>query len=124
MGRLGQERVPGPAGIVGGAGTGGTSATIGRYLRYIGLPTRLRVAEPAGMAFACAWRERNHDARATNSTCIEGIGRPNAEPGFLIAVVDEVVAVPDAASIAGLRLLEPHLVPRHDRPLGTHPIPR
>src|SRR3546814_4257268 len=71
IGQLRQERFPEPAWIVCGAGTGGTSATIGRYLRYIGLPTRLCVAEPAGMAFACAWRERNHDARATNSTCIE-----------------------------------------------------
>src|SRR3546814_1079430 len=72
------------------------------------------------MAFACAWRERNHDARATNSTCIEGIGRANAEPGFLFEVVDEVVEVPDAASIAGMRLLERHLGRRYGGSSGTN----
>src|SRR3546814_18648252 len=72
------------------------------------------------MAFACAWRERNHDARATNSTCIEGIGRANAEPGFLFEVVDEVVEVTDAASIAGMRLLERHLGRRYGGSSGTN----
>ena len=43
------EPDPEPAWIVCGAGTGGTSATIGRYLRYAGLRTRLenRFAELA-----------------------------------------------------------------------------
>src|SRR3546814_7425042 len=72
------------------------------------------------MAFACAGRERNHDERATNSTCIEGIGRANAEPGFLFEVVDEVVEVPDAASIAGMRLLERHLGRRYGGSSGTN----
>src|SRR5690606_10931606 len=62
IGQLREERFPEPAWIVCGAGTGGTSATIGRYLRYIGLPTRLCVAEPEGMAFAHAWRDRDRDA--------------------------------------------------------------
>src|SRR3546814_9915849 len=52
VGQLQHERYPEPAWIVCGAGTGGTSATIGRYLRYRGLRTRLCVAEPTGMAFA------------------------------------------------------------------------
>src|SRR3546814_19013839 len=50
VGQLQHERYPEPAWIVCGAGTGGTSATIGRYLRYRGLRTRLCVAEPTGMA--------------------------------------------------------------------------
>ena len=120
IGQLREERFPEPAWIVCGAGTGGTSATIGRYLRYVGLSTRLCVAEPTGMAFAHAWRERDHDARATHSTCIEGIGRTNAEPGFLFEVVDEVVEVPDAASIAGMRLLERHLGRRYGGSSGTN----
>src|SRR5690606_19866883 len=98
----------------------GTSATIGRYLRYRGLRTRLCVAEPTGMAFARAWRERDHDARATHSTCIEGIGRPVAEPGFLFEVVDEVIEVPDEASIAGAQLLEQELGRRYGGSSGTN----
>ena len=32
--QLGEERHPVPAGVVMSAGTGGTTATIGRYIRY------------------------------------------------------------------------------------------
>src|SRR3546814_4887167 len=120
VGQLQHERYPEPAWIVCGAGTGGTSATIGRYLRYRGLRTRLCVAEPTGMAFARAWHTRDHGARATHSTCLEGIGRPTAEPGFLFEVVDEVIEVPDAASTAGAQLLEHYLGRRYGGSSGTN----
>src|SRR4051812_18125017 len=41
--QLAEERHPVPEWIVVGAGTGGTSATIGRYVRYRRLPTRVCV---------------------------------------------------------------------------------
>ena len=104
--QLAREPEPQPAWIVCGVGTGGTSATIGRYLRYRGLPTRLCVAEPSGGAFACGWAARDRDACATRPTLIEGIGRPHAESGFLYEVVDAVVEMDDAASIAAAWLLE------------------
>src|SRR5690606_9585840 len=56
IGQLAAEPHPEPAWIVCGVGTGGTSATIGRYLRYRGLYTRPCAAEPAGSAFVPAWR--------------------------------------------------------------------
>jgi cysteine synthase A len=37
---------------------------------------------------------------------IEGIGRNRVEPGFLFDIVDEVIEVPDAASIAAAWQLE------------------
>ena len=40
-----------PAWIVVGAGTGGTSATIGRYIRYRRHATRLCVVDPEDSAF-------------------------------------------------------------------------
>ena len=49
--QLGREPHPVPAWVVVGAGTGGTSATIGRYLRYNQLPTSLCVVDPEGSAF-------------------------------------------------------------------------
>jgi cysteine synthase A len=104
--QLRHETHPEPAWVVCGAGTGGTSATIGRYLRYRGLRTRLCVAEPAGAAFAQGWHRDDRNARATMPTLIEGIGRPRVEPGFLFEVVDEVIEVADARSIAGAWLLE------------------
>lgn len=114
------EPHPEPAWIVCGVGTGGTSATIGRYLRYAGLDTRLCAAEPAGGAFAVGWRDRDPDARASAPTCIEGIGRPRAEPGFLYEVVDDVVEVDDADSIAGAWLLRELLHGGWGGSSGTH----
>ena len=106
LGQLAREAHPEPAWIVCGAGTGGTSATIGRYLRYRRLPTHLCVAEPAGSGFVHGWRTRAADARASRATVIEGIGRPCVEPGFLFDIVDAVIEVPDTASIAAMNLLE------------------
>ena len=51
------ERFPEPEWVVVGAGTGGTSATIGRYIRYRGLATRLCVVDPENSAFLAAFKE-------------------------------------------------------------------
>ena len=120
IGQLAHEQHPEPAWIVCGAGTGGTSATIGRYLRYRGLATRLCVAEPAGCGFARGWRERDPVAIASRGTLIEGIGRPKAEPGFVFEVVDSVVEVEDADSIAAMWLLEALLGRRYGGSSGTN----
>ena len=96
-----------PHWIVCGAGTGGTSATIGRYLRYCGSSAKLCVAEPAGAAFAQAWtRGGDREAVASAPTVIEGIGRARVEPCFAFELADAVHEVEDAASIAGALLLE------------------
>ena len=120
LGQLAQEPHAQPAWIVCGAGTGGTSATIGRYLRYRGLHTRLCVAEPEGAAFAIGWRTRDRQACATQSTCIEGIGRARVEPGFLFEIVDEVIEVADAASVAAMLVLEERLGFRYGGSSGTN----
>jgi cysteine synthase A len=118
--QMAREPQPVPAWIVCGAGTGGTSATIGRYLRYRGLDTRLCVAEPAGSGFVQGWRTRDRNAVARRPTLIEGIGRPRVEPGFLFDVVDHVVEVPDAGSIAAAWLLEDLLGRRYGGSSGTN----
>ncbi|MCB1560250.1 MAG: PLP-dependent cysteine synthase family protein [Xanthomonadales bacterium] len=99
------EPEPTPRWIVCGAGTGGTSATIGRYLRYRGLDTRLCVADPEGAAFVEGWRSRSDDFVARGS-CIEGIGRPQIEASYCFDVVDAVEAVSDVESCAATWLLE------------------
>lgn len=114
------EPHPIPHWIVCGAGTGGTSATIGRYLRYRSLDTRLCVAEPAGGAFARGWQTGNHDAVADHPTLIEGIGRPVVEPGFIFEVVDRVIEVDDCASISAARLLDDLLSRRYGGSSGTN----
>ena len=118
--QLALEAHPEPAWIVCGAGTGGTSATIGRYLRYRGLHTRLCVAEPAGAAFARGWRSRDREAIAGEPTLIEGIGWARVEPGFVFEVVDHVVEVPDSYSIAAAWVLQALLGRRYGGSSGTN----
>jgi cysteine synthase A len=100
--QLAREPRPVPAWVVVGAGTGGTSATIGRYLRLRHLATSLCVVDPEGSAFAESWASGDRTITAAGSR-IEGIGRPRVEPSFVPAVVDRMIAVPDAASVAAMR---------------------
>ena len=102
--QMGCERHAVPRWIVVGAGTGGTSATIGRYLRYLGHPTELCVADPMGSVFAAYHRDRNPAATAPGSR-IEGIGRPRVEPSFIPSLVDRMIEVEDADSIAAMHAL-------------------
>jgi cysteine synthase len=99
-----RERHPVPAWIVVGAGTGGTSATIGRYVRFARHFTRLCVVDPEDSMFYPAWIG-DPSAFSGRPSRIEGIGRPRVEPSFLPEVVDRMIRVPDAASIAAMRLV-------------------
>jgi cysteine synthase A len=101
--QLALERHPVPAWIVVGAGTGGTSATIGRYARYRRFPTKLCVVDPERSAFWPAYQAGDWDVVTGLGSRIEGIGRPRVEPSFQPAVVDRMVPVPDAASLAAMR---------------------
>ena len=103
--QLSLEEHPIPEWIVVGAGTGGTSATIGRYLRYNRYDTRLAVVDPENSAFYPAWRDGDAAAATGLPSRIEGIGRPRSEPSFVPAVIDHMIQVPDAASVAAMRHL-------------------
>lgn len=99
------ERHPIPAWVVVGAGTGGTSATFGRYVRYMCHDTRIAVADPEHSAFLEGWRRGDRAFETGLSSRIEGIGRPRVEASFIGSVIDDVIAVPDAGSIAAMRAL-------------------
>jgi cysteine synthase len=114
------EKHPIPEWIVVGAGTGGTSATIGRYLRYRRHATGLCVVDPENSAFFPAYTEQRYDLVLPASSRIEGIGRPRVEPSFLPDVVDRMVAVPDAASIAAARHVSAVLGRRVGPSTGTN----
>ncbi|GJF08166.1 cysteine synthase [Mycolicibacterium cyprinidarum] len=98
--QMGAELHPVPEWIVVGAGTGGTSATIGRYIRYRRHATRLCVVDPENSAFFPSYAQGDADVVTGMSSRIEGIGRPRVEPSFLPDVVDRMIAVPDSASVA------------------------
>ncbi len=99
------ERHPVPAWVVVGAGTGGTSATIGRYARFGRYSTLMCVVDPEDSIFYSAWTgdPSTFTGRASR---IEGIGRQRVEPSFLPDIVDRMIQVPDAASIATMRLVQ------------------
>ncbi|MFL6059959.1 MAG: PLP-dependent cysteine synthase family protein [Marmoricola sp.] len=101
--QLAVERHPVPTWVVVGAGTGGTSATIGRYVRYQRHDTRVCVVDPENSAFFPGWASGDATYATGTGSRIEGIGRPRVEPSFQPAVVDAMISVPDAASIAAMR---------------------
>ena len=117
--QLAMERHPEPAWVVVGAGTGGTSATIGRYLRYRRLCTKLCVVDPEGSAFFPAWAYGDVDTVAAGSR-IEGIGRPRVEASFQPSVVDRMIRVPDAGSLAAMRTATTMLGRRVGGSTGTN----
>ncbi|MFD4353818.1 PLP-dependent cysteine synthase family protein [Nocardia sp. NPDC058518] len=101
--QLALENHPVPEWIVVGAGTGGTSATIGRYIRYRRHATRLAVVDPEHSAFYGGYETGDAGYETGMPSRIEGIGRPRVEPSFVGQVVDRMIVVPDAASIATAR---------------------
>lgn len=95
-----------PEWVVVGAGTGATSAAIGRHVRRHGYPTRLAVVDPENSAYFPAWVTGARDYGTGMPSRVPGIGRPRVEPGFHPTLVDLVVPVPDAATVAGVRWLQ------------------
>jgi cysteine synthase A len=102
--QMARERHPVPAWIVVGAGTGGTSATIGRYARFGRFSTQMCVVDPEDSIFYSAW-SGDPSAFTGGPSRIEGIGRERVVPSFLPDIVDRMLQVPDAASIATMRLV-------------------
>lgn len=104
-----------PAWLVCGAGTGGTSATLGRFIRYGRYATQLCVADPEGSVFHRHHADRSIVTPPEGAGCIiEGIGRARVEPSFLPDVIDRMIAVPDGASIGAMRAIAEQL----GRPVG------
>jgi len=102
--QMARERFPVPKWIVVGAGTGGTSATIGRFVRYQRHNTQLCVADPVGSVFG--EYHRTGDASVTGpGSHIEGIGRPRVEPSFIRTLIDRMIEVADVDSVAAMQLL-------------------
>ena len=114
------ERHPIPTWLVTGAGTGGTSATLGRYVRYRRHDTRICVVDVENSAFFPAYRDADWTVETSRGSRIEGIGRPRVEPSFQPAVVDRMLAVPDAASLAAMRAASAVLGRRVGGSTGTN----
>ncbi|MBY8823442.1 PLP-dependent cysteine synthase family protein [Sphingomonas colocasiae] len=111
-----------PDWVVAGAGTGGTSASIGRYMRYRPhlARTRLCVVDPEHSAYFKAYVSGDWSIRGEASMVVEGIGRPRVEASFNPSVVDKMIAIPDAASVAAAHWLEERAGRRFGPSTGTN----
>lgn len=94
------EPHPTPRHIVMSAGTGGTSATIGRYIRYNQLATELTVVDPENSVFYDYYLSGNSALTNRQYSLIEGIGRPRVEPSFIASVIDNMMRISNKESIA------------------------
>jgi cysteine synthase A len=104
--------------VVVGAGTGGTSATIGRYIchRPEFAAVRLCVVDPEESAFFRSFVQDDPEARGRTSKVVEGIGRGRVEPGFSPLLIDRMISVTDDASIAAS-----HWLRQRSSRIGTLP---
>jgi len=114
------EPHPTPQWVVMSAGTGGTAATIGRYIRYQNLSTRLCVADVENSVFFDAYHKGDCAITSARPSRIEGVGRPRVEPSFIPGVIDCMLRVPDAASIAAAHVLSERLFRRVGGSTGTN----
>ena len=114
------EEHPEPEWVVMNAGTGGTSATIGRYIRYKNLSTRLCVVDVEHSAFYASYMSGDRNLTCPTPSRIEGVGRPRVEPSFIPGVIDHMIKIPDAASIAAMHVLSDRLFRRVGGSTGTN----
>lgn len=118
--QMSHERYPIPTWVVCSCGTGGTTATIGRYIRYKGYASQVCVADPENSVFYDAYVTGDRSLQLSNGSQIEGIGRPRVEQSFIPSVIDRMFKVPDVTSLAALRYLEGSLGRRCGGSTGTN----
>lgn len=99
------ERYASPTWVVVAAGTGSTATTIGRYIRYQGLSTKLCVVDPENSVFFDYYKTGNRTLTLNKQSLIGGIGRPRVEPSFTVGVIDHMLKIPDHDSIKHMLML-------------------
>ena len=115
-----REPHPSPAWIVASAGTGGTLATIGRYVHYCRHHTRVCGVDAERSVFFDHFVSRDAALTIPEGSRIEGIGRPRVEASFVPGVLDAMAKVPDVWSIAAMHALSKRLGRRVGGSTGTN----
>jgi len=118
--QMAQERHPVPAWIVCSCGTGGTTATIGRFVRYRRHATKVCATDPENSVFFDAYACGDDGMRIDAVSRIEGIGRPRVEKSFMRGVIDGMIQVPDIASLAAIHFRQEVLGRRCGGSTGTN----
>ncbi|MFT3756745.1 MAG: PLP-dependent cysteine synthase family protein [Pseudoxanthomonas sp.] len=120
-----REPHPIPDWIVCSPGTGGTAATLGRYVRYRRHDTRILCADPEISVFFDYYRDvldgcGDVALSIPNGSRVEGIGRPRVEASFVPGCIDAMVKVPDDLSLAAMRWVSASLGRRVGGSTGTN----
>ncbi|MDH4059677.1 MAG: PLP-dependent cysteine synthase family protein [Aquincola sp.] len=118
--QLALERHPCPAWIVASAGTGGTLATLGRYVHFCRHATRVCGADAEHSVFFDRFGGAPATITIAEGSRIEGIGRPRVEASFVPGVIDAMVKVPDRWSLAAMHALSTRLGRRVGGSTGTN----
>jgi cysteine synthase A len=108
------EPHPVPHWLVASAGTGGTLATLGRYVRYCRHDTQVCGVDAERSVLFEHYHHRDPALTLDSGSRIEGIGRPRVEPSFLPDTMDAMLKVPDRWSLAAMLALSERL----GRPVG------
>ena len=116
------ERHPEPSWLISSPGTGGTTATLGCYVRYRQHNTRVLCADAEQSVFFDFYLSGDASLRLDCGSRIEGIGRPRVEASFLPKVIDAMVKVPDALSLAAMHYLAQSMGRRVGGSSGTNLI--
>jgi cysteine synthase len=117
-----RERHPCPTWIVASAGTGGTLATVGRYVHYGRHNTRVYGADAERSVFFDHYVSGDASLKLAEGSRIEGIGRPRVEASFVPGALDAMVKVPDLWSLAAMHALSVRLGRRVGGSTGTNLI--
>jgi cysteine synthase A len=80
----------------------------------------LAVVDPENSVFLDYYNSGDTRLTLERGSRIEGIGRPRVEPSFLPSVIDRMIRVADADTMAALRLLEKLLGRRCGGSTGTN----
>jgi cysteine synthase len=111
------ERHSVPTWLVASAGTGGTLATLGRYVRYHAAPAQAEISsavqtvtqvcgvDAERSVFYDYYQTRDASLTMPQGSRIEGIGRPRVEKSFLPDAIDAMVKVPDVWSLGAMHAL-------------------
>ena len=112
--------IGGPFGLDATATMGIVSNLFRSSIRYRNFETRLCVVDVENSAFYGAYCNNDPTTVCERASRIEGIGRPRVEPSFIPGVIDHMIKVPDAASIAAMHVLSEHLSRRVGGSTGTN----
>jgi cysteine synthase len=118
--QLQQETHPCPAWLVASAGTGGTLATLGRYVHYCRHATRVCGVDAERSVFFEHYAGADAAIAIDAGSRIEGIGRPRVEASFVPGVLDAMVKVPDRWSLGAMHALSARLGRRVGASSGTN----